>query len=407
MLNRLRTLLLGLCGLGAALPLLADDVGIGISIEDGGNTGLTYHNWDFMVSGFNIGQQAQAVDVHVGLIADDGTIYEFPDWNTTLTPWLQNIQLPPGFRFPPTAVGNLAQFPGGLKPGVYHLAAALTRPGTLEILSLDTKAIRVLPVASSFVLGNVYLQKTQWYDTNGGGSSVSAGAAFQRFDTSTEVFNGDGQVFVPIDQCVLNNLEPQILENIAGIGNVSFLNAGTDIRLTPEGQTPIPLDILSYQEIIGYSANSLSDSDYVGGKNYRFTGSGGPTFPAFDISIIAPSPLDVSVPNLAQLTTIDSSTDFLMRWTGQNGIGEISALLYAVTATDPVSVSCRFSDDGEGIIPATVLTQFHNMVTNQGGATSQPQLSIGRNNFEMVSVDGGFAVQFYVSTGKIMYLDIQ
>ncbi|MBN1592164.1 MAG: hypothetical protein JW941_02810 [Candidatus Coatesbacteria bacterium] len=78
-----------------------------------------------------------SVDVHVALITPDGLILEAPDWNADFRPTFSNIFLPSGLHIPETEIGSHQvgdiRFPT-VAPGDYLLAAALTSPGTLELM---------------------------------------------------------------------------------------------------------------------------------------------------------------------------------------------------------------------------------------------------------------------------------
>ena len=96
------------------------------------------------VSGVNREIESQIVDIHVGLIDPSGRIYEYPDWNTSFSPWLPLFELSSGFEFPAALVADATDFPGGITPGLWHAGVALTKAGTLEFLSVQTVPFTML-----------------------------------------------------------------------------------------------------------------------------------------------------------------------------------------------------------------------------------------------------------------------
>lgn len=109
-------------------------------------------------------------DVHIGVIPPGGEpIYEWPDWNTSLTPCIENYTVPSGglplldlFSIPIAA--DTIPF---TEPGIYMVFIALTQPGTLnfigdfgfthvEVVSLEglrtTETFTVMPAVSTYNL---------------------------------------------------------------------------------------------------------------------------------------------------------------------------------------------------------------------------------------------------------------
>jgi hypothetical protein len=379
------------------MPALATDVGIGIFTYEDCNCGLTDNDFSFMISGFNKESVAQPVDVHVGLIAEDGTIYEYPDFNTNLTPWLPNFQLPASFSYPPTLTGDLTQFPGGLKPGVYHLAAALTEPGTLNLLAMNTRVIKVIANQTGFTLAKVFFGREQRYDATGDTDPalyVLASGIFEQYAGSTTNLVDDQSNTATLEQCVFSS--ETIADVAPDIGSATYLDAGTSLQLIPAGKQAITLEAYPHQSGMLYS-QTLSDSDYQDDTTYRFTGSGGVSFPAFDISAKAPPRIVLNSPNLDQLKYLDTSRDLPVQWTARNGVDEISVCLTATATDKTISVSCRFEDDGQATIPATLLTQYHQAISNLGDESYEQRLQINRLASEKQSVSNGQVVEFGIS----------
>ena len=96
----------------------------------------------------------------------------------------------------------------------------------------------------------------------------------------------------------------------------------------------------------------------------------------------------------------------MLRWEGNNGVGEINVMLVGNRATsgEIVFIHCRFADDGEAIIPSNLLVQLRD--SNANGY--QLQMNFSRANFNFLNNNDEDRTNFRVSsiTGK-PYLDIK
>lgn len=361
-------------------------VGIGVFLKRS-PAFLEQQTVDFYISGFNTGTVAEQVDVHVGVIAENGTIYEYPNWNTSLTPWLRAFSIPAGFRLGATYLGNLDSFPGGLTPGAYKLAVALTRPGTLDILALDVTPFVVQGDETVWTSSGISLGKGE--SPSGVTAPVVSGAgSFSRvtFDPGTLItlFN---QSTPDVDQCIFNTT-PRVLEVLVGENNITSLDAGDLLRISAPALGSVDLNkVVLSDGSITYGNSTIAESFFRSGTNYTATGFGGPGFAPFSASRTAPSAIVVSQPDLSSLQSINSGQDLVLRWLGRNGVGELLVTISATNGTlaEPMDVTCRFVDDGHGVVPSALLVQLRDAIAAAG--TQIPGIS-GIDGFDIADILG-------------------
>jgi hypothetical protein len=323
------------------------------------------------VSGSSTG--AENVDVHVGLIAPDGTIYEFPNWNTTFQPWLENLALPANFLFPASFVFDAAQFPGGVTPGIWYAAAALTEPGTLRFIDVELVPFHVVDAtagADGTVYGALGFNRQQTIS----GAEVSADGVFIDVSGELEELVAAYVGTTPdINQCVLNQtaVDLSVIPNLT----VDTLDAGNPLTLaSPAATLNLPKDADAASSGFNvYTAVNPSPTFYQGGVNYTFAGTGGSDLGAFSVAVAAPAPLNLTQPSLGLGSYAhNASQPLTLQWTGGSGVGEVSANLSATTGSTVVVIDCRFADDGEGVIPAGLITQMKNILESDSGGLGIP-----------------------------------
>ncbi len=308
---------------------------------------------DFYISGYNRGENTEKVDIHIGIIDGKGEIYEYPNWNTKLDPWLSSFAIPANFQLPVTLLGNLNNFPGGLKPGAYQLAVALTTPNTLELLSFNTIAFKVLS-----------LKKT----VTSGGISFAHG---QSANNITPPIASAAGGFLKVDPADINDLQTPLAELNVGIEQCRFakdpanldanLDAGAELILG----SPAAGDIILKKSTKSLSYGAIPmppESFYQPGQRYTVSAEGGKDISAFNVSAIAPKDIIVTEPDLTTLKSVDSRQDFILRWKGNRGVGEINVALQGGGAENSHSILCRFADDGKGVIPAKLLAKLQDVV---------------------------------------------
>ncbi len=377
----------------AAAATPATDVGIDVFLDYPGYS--QGERIDFYVSGFNREATPETVDIHMGVIAPDGTIYEYPDWNTTLTPWLPSHTLPPNLRFPATRIGNLDAFPATLEPGkVYRFAVALTRPGTLEILSSSSKPFKiVLDEGDTRQAYAIVIAHGSTPSENIPPVTASTGG-FLRYSTDLHALGEKFRQMSPkIDQCLLHRL-PSTLEELIGKENITYLDAGPTLvlRSTPTGEIHLDRQIdgkgsISYAPI----PFNLPEEIYQSGKTYTISVPGSEEFSAFNLNVAAPGEIVVTQPEPTTFGTIDSRDDFILRWLGNDGVGEIGVTLTG-HSTEPVQIVCRFADDGEGTIPSDLLTQLRNIVAAHPKSIDTPKIP----GFDLPDIDPGITADFVI-----------
>ena len=320
------------------------------------------------VSGFNTSEPI-AVDVHIGLVSPSGTVYEYPNWNTNLTPWLRGFRLPEGFRFPATEVFAANGIPGGLTLGIWRAAAALTVPGTLNVIALETAPFSVLdPKARAQLLGNVSLDHRQ---TTFGADMEASGLFIEGSGDLESLFAlvGSTSDQPPLEQCELGQISADVMD----LFSLPTLDGGQSLTVSGNQQSVnLPRDpdfamfgLIAYVTPDGQPPTSF----YQPGNTYRFQGSGGADIGPFTVSLAAPMPLVLSQPALSDPAGHDASNDLVLKWNGNNGVGNVLVDLWGaetvtLDAFTQAYISCRFADDGHAVISAALLTQLLDLQPN-------------------------------------------
>ena len=307
------------------------------------------------ISAFN-SETPVTVDVHVGVIAENGTIYEYPDWNTRLKPWLSGVSLPQTFNYPVTPIVTL---PNVLPSGVWTAFAALTEPGTTDIISIDLAPFNILPdTASGSSYGSLYLSLSQTPT----GTNVAAGGTFAQTSNAIQdlIESFDGQQ-PGLEQCVFNEVTIDI-SNIEGI-QLTTLDAGDALQLSSSTGLSASLFKNVDAESLGYALyaapdGQLGSSFFQGDANYTFQGFGGPDIQPFTVGVRAPPPLTLTQPMLSSSASHNTTGDLQLMWNGNGGVGEVHASLSGTDLSKVYIISCRFADDGNASIPSGLLAQL-------------------------------------------------
>ncbi len=326
------------------------------------------------VSAFNDGADA-TVDVHFGLVAPDGSVYEYPDWNTELRPWLSSFTLPAGLRFPATEITNLDSVPGGLTPGVWYVASVLTKPGTFDFLAVDLQPFSVADPAVQATTGTRVGALTLSLQDGSLQGVKTADAFFWGVDTQGalgDLVNAYGGDQPAVDSCRFDETSV----NLADIGSIEglvpkMLDAGSELTLSGAGSSlTLPRDSQVFQ---GVSLNTyhagLGEGFYQTGVEYTFTGTGGADVGPFTAKAVAPAPLVLTQPNPASIVSQNAASDMPLRWNGSHGKGLVAASMASVAlggTTKVFTISCLFADDGEGTIPAALIGQLKARVDANG-----------------------------------------
>jgi hypothetical protein len=345
------------------------------------------------VSGFNNAAD-MTIDVHIAVLPPGGGIYEVPDWNTAYTPLLRNVLLPTGFDFPKCQLASyaLTAFPF-TETGSYLFAAAFMQPWSLDFVGYISFAPFEVQQGSTegWTAGVCNLERNYSYNYQTGvwQTIVDAGAVFGKYAQKPDYYVDYWNL--PEDACAYSVYNP--LEQ----GYPTFLDAGDHIDMLGAPRGTCILDrttsseggvtIITYSPGVGYE---LGESDYVAGTTYRFEGYGGPDVGAFDESVQAPQAVEIYTPDLSSRPTINRGSDLHLTW---NGIGQGDIQFYIVF--DQIDIStmsfsihtcyCRFADDGDAIVPSSVLSQ---MPPYTNPLLPPPEMGMTRMNFTEFSADG-------------------
>lgn len=332
------------------------------------------------------GDELLNVDIHVALISPDGTIYEYPDWNTDLRPWLPSFKLRAGVQVDPFRLFDLDKVPFQLTPGNWRLAGAITKPGTLEFISLDIQPFTVLsgqatPSRDMGVwIGNLEItdHRSLRYATDNPKifSRKTATSSFLVFCPNKpfeDLIDPETQPppEEPVDHCeILTPTEPEPADpRPADCADTIFVDAGEALTVASDqaGTVSVPTNPIAVQAgLISYQAD-LPEAFFQTETSYTFSGNGGRDIGPFSTSLSI-APLTVFSPDLLSgTTTLDPDNDLLVQWNGQGGQGTIEVEMIAVNPDyDPANsgteekptrtLRCVFSDDGEGTIPASLIS---------------------------------------------------
>ncbi|MBN1591652.1 MAG: hypothetical protein JW941_00220 [Candidatus Coatesbacteria bacterium] len=388
----------------AAVPLFAQDYGITVYTDETvyvqGES--TLH---LSVSGFNSGTDMN-VDVHVAVLTPGGSILEIPDWNSEFRPLLANIPLPTGFDFPKAEIAQYAVSGYPFETiGYYQFAAAFTEPGTLNFVGdISFTPFEVQEGAvDGWTAGGCEIMWDHWYDYDDDlewETDISAGASFVKYSERPDYFVD--YFALPLDTCEYSVFEP-LNDEIP-----TFLEAGDYIDMygSPNGTLRMDKEygddyggIVTTIEYGPGLGPELNESDYVVGETYRFVGYGGPDVGAFDVSVVAPEVLEVYTPDISSKPTIDRGSDLHLTWNGtgsgyiQFSIGYASLDFWTMSA-GYYTCYCRFADDGDAVVPASVLSQLPDQ-SNPLGNLDPPEIGIYRMNITEYTATGlqhGYAV---------------
>ena len=339
------------------------------------------------------------VDVHFAIVAPTGKIYEIPSWLTDFTPLFRNLTLPHGFSFGPAVLGTYAvgDFPLNAA-GSYLFAAAFAEPWTLNFVGdISFAPFTVNEQGSSEgSFGELSVACNRSFDssfTHQWTTTVSASGVF------IETFGASKTSRLPL----VEGCEVAVTDwgNGGDPGGMRWLDAGEKIDMQGSPQGSIELQKYAEMSYVIYQpGRELGESDYAGGNTYAFTGYGGPDVGSFEVSVVAPSVLELYQPQLDATPAIDRSQNLDVRWNGV-GAGEVHVTIRAydidMTTMMPKGVttcSCVFEDDGEAQIPASILSQLP--ASSGLFGLWMPNFSIARLNYSYFEAaglsNGGMAI---------------
>ena len=313
----------------------------------------------------NLGPEI-TLDVHLAIIAPGGAIYELPDMNTSLNPWFPNLTLPSFFMFGPASLGSfsIGSFPLN-QAGDYVAAAAYTRPGTLEFVGeLAWTPFTIMNQGTSAgSYGHLYLDWSKSFDELAPDGEVwvmAGGLFFEVYEEERrrEALDKDEMEY----GCEVTTWD---WENGGETTYSKYLDAGAKLDMFGSPLGTVALPKFSYMDMIQYyPADEMVEGHYSGGSNYTFEGYGGPDVGAFTVSVVAPAPVVLYAPTLYPVPEINRSQDLNVSWEG-TGVGDVfvSITSYDIDqmTQEPTSVtqcSCRFVDNGQGTVPASLLSQL-------------------------------------------------
>jgi hypothetical protein len=398
--------------------------GIGVSISSSSYVMGQGNPPTVSVTGFS--NEGATVDVHIGLISPNNTVYEYPNWvPNALTPSFKNVALPANFNLGQTPIFDLGRFPS-FSTGTWTAVAVMTQPGTLNVVgTLGTAPFTV--TSQSLGSGNYYgnLNLTQMQSSLSGSTTVStsAGASFNSFTGDESLISSYIGQQPGLGQCVFNEIS---ITSPVGL-TVQSLDAGNVIPLQAAGNSTVNLNKVSQSGQIYYgpSGSSVANTFYQGGVAYTFQGTGGTQIGPFNVTVTAPAALRLSQPT-ATTTSINSASSLNLVWNGNNGQGEVDATMsgFNIQTSKSYNIICRFVDGGNGTISANLISQLKSSIgsgvslppgvtlppgTTIPGLGASASLSVSRTNIVQFNTSSSQLKQgtANISTGVTMQLQLQ
>ncbi len=235
---------------------------------------------------------------------------------------------------------------------------------------------------------------------------VDAYATFASFSQEPQWYEDPSAAVrdIPLDTCVFNSYDM----DSSGIEIPGLLDAGdyVDVSGGPSGT----ISLVKTTTTAGPSyapEEDLTEADYGAGSTYTFSSSGGSDVGPFSVSVKAPDPVQLIYPVLGSTPpSIPRNQDLNVQWNAGSG-SEVEASISA-TKLDLQNqkityyeIYCRFSDDGEGTIPASELSKMPDLASpGPIPFTSPSYFDLIRYNTASFSASGlsqgGFAA---ISTG--------
>ena len=388
--SRLARLLLVVAGLClVAGGAFAQDLSLTITTSSSSGV-MGQDTVDLSVQADNYGPTIN-VDVHFAIVAPSGAIYEIPSWLTDFTPLFRDITLPQGFTFGPAVLGTytVGDFPLNAA-GNYLFAAAFTEPWTLNFIGdISFAPFTVNEQGSSEgsigSVGVVWHKSFESSFSHKWSTSVSASGVFVESRSSKR-----NSTLPLVEGCEVTKTD---WEGSTNPGSLKWLDAGAKIDMQGSPQGNIELQKNANMGMIMYQpGRELQEADYVGGNTYSFTGYGGPDVGSFQASVNAPNVLELYQPQLDASPVIDRSQNLDVQWNG-DGSGEVYVTISTydidMSTMMPKTVttcSCVFEDDGEGQIPANILSQLP--ASSGLFGLWMPNFSISRSNYSYFEADG-------------------
>lgn len=361
------------------------------------------------------------VDVHIAIIPPSGEpIYEWPNWNTNLTPALSNWNLPKDFELQQTKLLTLS-IDGNIpfeEIGQYTFVLALLDPDTFDpVGNIATTTFHVSSDSSLNYdkIGSVSLSMSTNY-SNGAKTMVGSSAVFlaDLKQSVSSLYLQTDAAELEIDTCRVSSctINPETGKQFK---MPQFLDAGKSIRMDSTGKSHFlsrEINPVNGQDMILYDKHNLNQSAYQEGSTYSFAGPGGMDVGSFSTTVTAPAQLVLISPNLSSKPIIDRDKDLTVQWAHPTKSGQVFISISSTEidienhSTTIHTCDCRFKDDGQGTIPSEKLQQLHTgSVSWPGIEPPSPSMSAFRvnwNTFQASGIDQGFGAILNGVSGNII-----
>ncbi len=349
-------------------------------------------------------------DVHIGMISPNNVIYEYPNWNTNLQPWLPSFTIPANFQLGNTNIFTPAGIPGGLTQGIWQIYFALTEPGTLNITHLQIIDLNIVDLTSipnagvgsrygSVSLVRVDASVLNQVSISGTGTFLQADTGITDLIGSLEEEVGEEPV---IDQCVFNQHDNNPSSPNPPNLMLTPLDAG---NITITANETINMDKTVAPDSIFYRVNP-DNVFFDSSANFTFSSSGSNQLGSFNVTVPSTNVFTLIEPSGVNFEA-DPGQDFNLVWANNNfGSGEVIVTLVGIYTNlanpqDSVSNSifCRFVDDGQAAIPGPLIAQLQQSLPSDSGIQLPDNLPVDLP-FELPNLNNNLTLTIVRSNSK-------
>ncbi len=209
---------------------------------------------------------------------------------------------------------------------------------------------------------------------------------------------------------VLPHLDPGDIE----YDTPRFFDAGPALQVVRgDGQA---LTLVRYETAysVEYAPEGSAPVDpefYRGGQSYVFSGSGGPDVGPFETPpVVAPpaldlvSPTEPATPPFILHHNVDQPLQLV--WNGNNGVGEVEALLDGIGSAAGYRIWCRFIDDGNAEMPSALLAQVRDGLKKDPGVMPSSPFFMERETFQEFE-SPGLQLNVWIGTAAIFGIQLE
>ncbi len=164
---------------------------------------------------------------------------------------------------------------------------------------------------------------------------------------------------VPLDDCTYSHYE-----TVDGTPVGRWMDAGDELVFS-HGQDLVLMVVGEILQEPYYLTQEGTLLPFVPGDAYVLSGQGGIDIGPFEASVVAPQRVEITETHPERLpgdtdVVVSRDQDVVFRWVARDGTPLIVRLIqWNLDDSGGAQVVCRFSDDGEGTIPASLLSRLN------------------------------------------------